>query len=213
MNATLLTLHLDPEQGEPIEIRRLPVSLGRKNADIVIPDDTISSLHAVIEEKGGGLILRDVGSTNGSYVNGKAVTSAPVRDGDVLRLGEVEFTLRHESVGESTETMLLQRDDLTIISLPRAHLQFDGERKELVKRFTVIGRSEGDIAVDDQALSRRHFELELLADGVMVKDLGSSNGTFREGTRIRCERFAFNEPFTAGTTAFSVVREEAGQES
>jgi ABC transport system ATP-binding/permease protein len=48
----------------------------------------------------------------------------------------------------------------------------------------VIGRAEGDLAIEDLELSRRHAAVRRLANRLQVEDLGSSNGTFVDGTRI-----------------------------
>jgi ABC transport system ATP-binding/permease protein len=48
----------------------------------------------------------------------------------------------------------------------------------------VIGRAEGDLAIEDLELSRRHVAVRRLANRLQVEDLGSSNGTFVDGTRI-----------------------------
>jgi len=56
---------------------------------------------------------------------------------------------------------------------------------QLVKidRRVVVGRS-ADVSIDDEELSRQHFAVHAIADGIVVEDLGSTNGTFVEGERI-----------------------------
>ncbi len=56
---------------------------------------------------------------------------------------------------------------------------------QLVKidRRVVVGRS-ADVSIDDDELSRRHFAVHATADGIVVEDLGSTNGTFVGGERI-----------------------------
>ena len=67
--------HLNPldQSREPahIPITTAKFSIGRRpNAALCLPHRTISSHHAEIENHGNKLILRDLGSTNGTYVNG-----------------------------------------------------------------------------------------------------------------------------------------------
>src|SRR3954467_8908021 len=57
-----------------------------------------------------------------------------------------------------------------------------------IERDIVIGRTEGDIQVDDQEVSRRHAVIRPVPDGVEVEDLGSSNGTFLDGKRLEGKR-------------------------
>jgi hypothetical protein len=68
--------------------------------DIVLNDSKCSRRHAVIEETPEGVRVRDSGSANGIYVNGKKVESAPLRPGDTLRMGEVKLRLLPE-IGET----------------------------------------------------------------------------------------------------------------
>jgi pSer/pThr/pTyr-binding forkhead associated (FHA) protein len=48
----------------------------------------------------------------------------------------------------------------------------------------VIGRAEADLVVDDDEASRRHARVRLVADQVVLEDLGSTNGTWVNGVRI-----------------------------
>ena len=68
--------------------------------DIVLNDAKCSRRHAVIEETPEGVAVRDSGSANGIYVNGKKVESSPLRPGDTLRMGEVKLRLLPE-IGET----------------------------------------------------------------------------------------------------------------
>jgi FHA domain len=68
--------------------------------DIVLNDAKCSRRHAVIEETPEGVTVRDSGSANGIYVNGKKVENSPLRPGDTLRMGEVKLRLLPE-IGET----------------------------------------------------------------------------------------------------------------
>jgi Inner membrane component of T3SS, cytoplasmic domain len=68
--------------------------------DIVLNDAKCSRRHAVIEETPEGVMVRDSGSANGIYVNGKKVENSPLRPGDTLRMGEVKLRLLPE-IGET----------------------------------------------------------------------------------------------------------------
>jgi pSer/pThr/pTyr-binding forkhead associated (FHA) protein len=69
-------------------------SLGRSSAsDIVLKsDDYASGRHARLTRHGGLLYVEDMGSTNGTFVNGrKAVGATPLRHGDTVRIGSTTF--------------------------------------------------------------------------------------------------------------------------
>ena len=70
--------------------------LGRgSGADIVLAgDDSVSRRHAEIAVRAGQCRVRDLGSCNGTLVNGKPVEQARLRRGDVITLGETEIRVR-----------------------------------------------------------------------------------------------------------------------
>jgi hypothetical protein len=70
--------------------------LGRgSGADIVLPgDDSVSRRHAEIAIRAGECRVRDLGSCNGTLVNGQPVERARVRRGDLITLGETEIRVR-----------------------------------------------------------------------------------------------------------------------
>ncbi|HEY6808587.1 MAG TPA: FHA domain-containing protein, partial [Gemmatimonadales bacterium] len=73
-------------------------------------------------------------------------------------------------------------------------------------RTLVVGRAvTSDIPIYDPTISRRHAEVSLAADGVRIKDLGSSNGTFLNGARVTESDAAENDVVTFGKVAFRVV--------
>src|SRR5262249_54609348 len=76
-----------------------PAGIGRNSAnDLIIDDSTVSNFHAALAlASDGNLFLADRGSSNGTYVNGVALEAGGrcvVRNGDRLRFGDVEATLK-----------------------------------------------------------------------------------------------------------------------
>src|SRR5919202_1019632 len=58
--------------GKRIEVTS-DVVLGRENADVVLPDEETSRRHAVIRPDNGKAVIEDLGSTNGTFVNGARI--------------------------------------------------------------------------------------------------------------------------------------------
>ena len=80
-------------------------------------------------------------------------------------------------------------------------------------RILVLGRATGtDFPVQDPTISRRHAELEGTPNGVRVKDLGSSNGTFAGGTKLEEKVVTAGDTVTFGKVAFNVVAVQAAPE-
>lgn len=72
-----------------------PVVIGRSpGADIVIGDEFVSARHARITPAGGEVVLEDLGSTNGTLLNGSAVKRPQsLRPGDVIDVGDVRLSV------------------------------------------------------------------------------------------------------------------------
>jgi|TARA_R110001592_G_scaffold159467_3_gene390988 EAL domain-containing protein (putative c-di-GMP-specific phosphodiesterase class I) len=76
-------------------LRSEPFKLGRSpEADLILNANDISKFHAEIITVGEVVILKDLGSTNGTYVNGCRITEpTPVGEGDLLQFASLEFQL------------------------------------------------------------------------------------------------------------------------
>jgi hypothetical protein len=81
-----------------VPVRPGTVRLGRSlDNDIVLPDDKVSRHHGQIGVRLGMLVYTDLGSTNGSYLNGSGVTEIALGPGDVLQLGSSTVTIEPTS--------------------------------------------------------------------------------------------------------------------
>lgn len=75
--------------GAEHELERERTALGRgPGVEIALEDDALSKEHAVLEFDGGGFRVRDLGSTNGLYVNGERTEGCPLAHGDRIEVGE-----------------------------------------------------------------------------------------------------------------------------
>jgi pSer/pThr/pTyr-binding forkhead associated (FHA) protein len=74
----------------PVEgaVTRLGRSLG---ADVHLDDPSVSRRHALVVQRGGGFILLDDRSMNGTWLNGERVRESRLADGDVIELGAVRM--------------------------------------------------------------------------------------------------------------------------
>ena len=76
---------------------RLPCTIGRANDnDIHLAEPVVSRHHARIEREGETLVIRDLGSANGTKVNGRPVQTAPLHPGDRIDLGGLILTCERE---------------------------------------------------------------------------------------------------------------------
>jgi uncharacterized membrane protein YdfJ with MMPL/SSD domain/pSer/pThr/pTyr-binding forkhead associated (FHA) protein len=167
-----------PAEGATIPLGGDPLSIGRAEAGAgTLGDDPeLSRRHAQVFERDGRLFVEDLGSTNGTFVNGNRIQGRiELGPGDKLVVGstamELEGPARVEEGGAALE----------VVSGPGK-----GLRLALGPEPVVIGREEeGDGKLgDDPELSRRHARVYASGGRIAVDDLGSLNGTYVNGRRI-----------------------------
>ncbi len=138
-SAIIRTIRLEPVGGPPAEriiasSDRVTVIGRQSGCDAVLPDQSVSRRHASLAYKGGSWILTDLGSKHGSFLNGVHVPpgeSAPVNDGDVLRLGPFSFRIG----GPNTAARMLNTTaDADIVStrihrIPQAELMLRAQHR------------------------------------------------------------------------------------
>ncbi len=103
-----LIMRSGPTPGKVFQLKGDEVFIGRDvGNDIVINDAEISRRHARLAIQAGGYILEDLGSTNGTAVNGERLTSRHVmREGEILSLGE-HVALVFESLADDKEATVV----------------------------------------------------------------------------------------------------------
>jgi FHA domain-containing protein len=100
-----------------VELEGTVAILGRDpSCDLVLNDVKCSRRHAVVEAGPQGLAIRDTGSANGVFLNGKKVDRAPLSEGDVFRLGDVTLTVLPEDM---PGTLVMGPDELPAGTPPR----------------------------------------------------------------------------------------------
>lgn len=95
-----LAVVMGPQAGRLYKLKRHGTRIGRKAGnDIVIDDRYVSAEHALVEAKdevdgGTQFIIRDLGSANGTRINGQPEDMSALRDGDRISFGETELEFK-----------------------------------------------------------------------------------------------------------------------
>lgn len=93
--AELIVLDQRGEPSERISITREPIVIGRMSSnDVVLGDSNVSRRHAELRRDPEGWLLVDLGSTNGTLVNGKLAREHRLADGDKLTFGTSELVFK-----------------------------------------------------------------------------------------------------------------------
>ncbi len=128
--------------------------------------------------------------------------------GDETR-GEQENTLRLDSEHPAAD---LPGKFAASLVIKKGHKK--GAEYTITTGRTVIGRGTGaDIIVDDPAVSRMHAAIEFSKSKFVLKDLGSSNGTFLGGKSIKETGLGHGDTFQIGSTVIEFVLADRPGES
>jgi len=95
-----LTVITGPAAGKSLPIGDDAIVIGREDADLTIPDPQLSRRHAAVSASGAGVVVQDLGSANGVFVNGRRISEPTRLDaGATVRLGtsEIEIDPRPEN--------------------------------------------------------------------------------------------------------------------
>lgn len=81
-----------PAAGRSFQIAKTPLVIGRAEGDLIIQDRRVSGKHAQIDVTGPEMYaLKDLASTNGTTINGRPISVASLKNGDVVSFGGVDF--------------------------------------------------------------------------------------------------------------------------
>ncbi|MCZ2405249.1 MAG: FHA domain-containing protein [Burkholderiales bacterium 68-12] len=104
-----------------VQLTKERTTLGRRPYnDIVIDNLAVSGEHAVFHQQGDEVEAEDLGSTNGTYVNGKAIKRQALRNGDTIEVGKYKIRFHGEEEGGGFEkTMVFKPGMVLPPAMPR----------------------------------------------------------------------------------------------
>ena len=100
-------------------VHKVPFQVGRRaDSDLVLPFGRVSHKHAELFQRKNSLWLRDMGSTNGTFLNGKRIVDkCPLKDGDIVHFADHEFRLvSFSTLQPVAATQTIQLDDFQLPS-------------------------------------------------------------------------------------------------
>jgi pSer/pThr/pTyr-binding forkhead associated (FHA) protein len=100
--------------GRTHDLKADKTTIGRvEDNQFQIAEPSVSSHHAEVLLRGNEVIVKDLNSTNGTFINGEKITEAPLKPGQILRLGQVEIRLETDAAPTApkklSQTMVMQR--------------------------------------------------------------------------------------------------------
>jgi diguanylate cyclase (GGDEF)-like protein len=150
----------------PDLLRFLPMTVGQsyvvgrdEAADFVFPEPSVSRQHAVVTVEGPErFLIEDLGSTNGTEVNGRPVQSAFLRPGDAIQIGAIGFRLDVLDLAEiahltRVQAKLFAADSDRLTGL-RTRAFLDVDLPELVQRLRAGGQTLSGLFLDIDEFKR-----------------------------------------------------------
>jgi pSer/pThr/pTyr-binding forkhead associated (FHA) protein len=101
--------------GRTHELKVEKTTIGRLEDNMFqIAEPSVSSHHCEVVLQGTDVVVRDLNSTNGTFISGNKITESPLKPGQILRLGQVEMRLETDAPAPASkksleQTMVMQR--------------------------------------------------------------------------------------------------------
>ncbi|MBI4366949.1 MAG: sigma 54-interacting transcriptional regulator [Deltaproteobacteria bacterium] len=204
------------------------IRIGRDPAsDLQLHGDTISRLHCLLEWDGTAYRVTDR-SRNGLLLNGKPPTEPmSLAQHSLLAIGEWELRYDDGPLSAPVDTVLADPRSTRI-------LRYDPAAKALLVKYLhlavalpsgTVAESKHDrlpiafgsapthavVVADDPYVSRTHCVIEIGADGPLLRDAGSRNGTWWKGARVAAQPLGPSGEFLIGKTRVSYRIVEAAE--
>jgi pSer/pThr/pTyr-binding forkhead associated (FHA) protein len=196
-----------------VPLTRDQYSVGRKEGNTIrLTERNVSREHARLFKKppsgtptppnGPTLVLEDLTSYNGVFVNGLRVTHAQdLAHGDLVQIGDYRIVLQDERLADATDgapqdskatlpqgvssraaTMMDRPNRLVMLVGPTPGTEFPLDQE----RMTVGRAEDAGVSINHNSVSRLHCEVHALGDGRFeIVDKGSSNGVRVNGAELR----------------------------
>lgn len=99
---SFMLIEVEPRKGTRRTVAP-ETTIGRELCDILLEDGEVSRRHAACRASGEGLAIEDLGSRNGTFVNGERVEGArALADGDIVQIGKTSWRFQASAKGETT---------------------------------------------------------------------------------------------------------------
>ncbi len=186
-------------QGQQFDLDQEVMVVGRDpQCQVVLESPEVSRRHAELRQGPEGIVVKDLGSTNGTLVGGREIDEKLLAHGDEIVFGGVKVRLHAPSAAGAREPARAAGPVPPDARLVGA----DGRSIRLGNHLILVGREPGcDLVINLESVSARHAELRATPQGVLVKDLGSTNGTFVNGRKVSEKLLAHGDE-----VAFDVVK-------
>lgn len=159
--------------------------------DIVVDEKGVNGFHADLKVEGDSVVLTDVKTQTGTFLNGQRIVGPmQLRVGDVIRIMAAELEVVDAAASTDGRTVVLSGSALNELAAGGwSIIAANGPDKGQVipiSHKVLVGRAlDCDLSILGPGLSRKHAELNIVDGKLVVKDLGSANGTFLNNKKVK----------------------------
>ncbi|MBI2487321.1 MAG: FHA domain-containing protein [Deltaproteobacteria bacterium] len=183
MEVPILVVTLGSKTVEKRKLDQEMISIGRvQENDIVINNLSVSRYHAIIYNKGGKVVIKDMGSSNGTFVNGAKVDEADLWIGDVVLIGKHVIKFSKEEDQRPGDDLAFQREGGTVMVDARTQEKFleklksdpfkvprlilsSGREIEINSDYFTVGKGENsNLKIDGLFIKNPHAKIIKLPD-------------------------------------------------
>jgi pSer/pThr/pTyr-binding forkhead associated (FHA) protein len=186
-----------------------------REGDVLLTDNRVSRKHAEVTVSGAAIAVRDLGSTNGTFLDGVQLTDSEpqaIAPGTTVSFGGVELTLSLPGGASATAmpnaNTTQQLSSPPKVEAPVAYFVCDDSEYPLKEGTNTLGRrTDNDIVISDPFVSGSHADIEAVQGEVFFTDVGSTNGTLLNGARLPADqrtRLTADDEITLGKLAFRI---------
>lgn len=136
---------------------KLPATIGRsRDATLTLAHPLVSRQHCELFEQEGRLMVRDLGSRNGTFLDNERITEAEVRPGDLLTIGNTTFRAVFETDDEATAKTVRARETVRDDQATVLHVRRDRSDSAIPLSEEELFR-ESDLSDENLGVDSGHF--------------------------------------------------------
>ena len=188
------------------------------HVDISIQGKKVSRYHAQVFFSHGMWVIKDLSSSNGTYIDSQLIKEYIIEGDTTVSLGDLSenrlgfVLIRTQAVNPSSDDLGSVPADATGLFenfnvRPQSHAEEFDQRITLTNRFKIGRDATSDLCLNDLLVSRAHAEISSTPDGGhQLVDLDSSNGTFVNGQLVKRRVLSFDDIISIGATSMRYVK-------
>lgn len=154
--------------------------LGRACHDFALHDECLSRKHCQINANGSDFYIKDLGSFNGTFVNGEKIDNVKLHDQDIIHIGNTSLTFYSEQPNNEQPNNEESNNKLSLEEFENKYILYFPQTKTYISltspNYSIGRKQDNSIYLPSNQISAKHAELKYQDHGWWITDLDSRNG-------------------------------------